>query len=269
MGRRKVEKVSKEKLKKPKKKNKVKKFFALLFFWLLLLIIIGAISFGVYYIFTSESLKVKNIKVEKLSYYTEEQIIEVAKIGKDKNMIFLNKSKIKNKILKELPYIEEVKLKIGKDSTLRIIVTERTSKYVVNNKDTNEYVRVDKHGIMLEKVKAEEILPEEVPFFGLSLDKDEEVGKSIPETEYKKIERYETIYDYYSKSGIEAIVTSVKFENSKIILTLDYKTEVVTEISANLEYKMKFLKEILKEVSGKSGKIDLTLDNPTFVEKLG
>ena len=32
---------------------------------------------------------------------------------------------------------------------------------------------------------------------------------------------------------------------------------------------MKLLKEILKEVSGKGGRIDLTLDNPTFVEKIG
>lgn len=266
MGRRKVEPV---KEKKSKKKNKAKKFFAIMLFWILILIFVSAIGFGIYYIFTSDSLKVKNIKIEKSTYYTNEEILEVADIKENKNMVFLGRSKIKKKILNELPYIEEVKLKIGKESTLRIVVTERISKYVVNNKDTNEYIRLDKHGIMLEKVKSEEILPEEIPFFGLSLDKNEKVGKEIPETEYKKIERFEIINEAYLNSGIDAKVTSVKFENSKIILTLDYKTEVVTEVVYNLEYKMKFLKEILKEVSGKSGKIDLTLDNPTFVEKLG
>lgn len=266
MGRRKVENV---KAKKPKKKSKAKKFFAIMLFWILILIFIAAIGFGIYYIFTSDSLKVKNIKIEKSTYYTDEEILKVADIKENKNMIFLGRSKIKKKILNELPYIEEVKLKIGKESTLKIVVTERTSKYVVNNKDTNEYVRIDKHGIMLEKVKSEEILPEEIPFFGLSLDKNEKVGKEIPETELKKIERFETINEAYLNSGIDSKITSVKFENSKIILTLDYKTEVITEVFDNLEYKMKFLKEILKEVSGKSGKIDLTLDNPTFVEKLG
>lgn len=269
MGRRKTQKCSKNKSNKNGKKNKIRKFFALLFFWTIVLIIISGVCFGAYYIFTSESLKVKNIKVKKSDYYSEEQIIEVANIDKDKNMVFLNRSKIKKIVLKKLPYIEEVKFKIGKDSTLIIIVKERTAKYVINNKDTNEYVRMDRHGIMLEKVKSEDILPEEVPFFGLSLDKNEEVGKIIPKTEYKKIERFETIYEYYLNSNIESKVTSVRFQNSKIILTLDYKTEVITEISNNLEYKMKFLKEILKEVSGKSGKIDLTLDNPTFVEKIG
>ncbi len=268
MGRRKVQKSHKEDVKKPRKKSKAKKFFAIVLFWSLVLILVSAISFAIYYICTSENFKVKNIKIENSSYYSEEEIAQVANVGKEKNMIFLNRSKIKNKILSKLPYIEEVRLKIGKEGTLRIIVVERTSEYVVNNKDTNEYVRVDKHGIMLEKVKAEDILPDEIPFFGLSLDKEEKVGKSIPETEYKKIERYKIIYNEYLESGIESKVTSVKFENSKIILTLDYKTEVVTEVSKNLEYKMKFLKEILKEVSGKSGKIDLTLDNPTFVEKL-
>jgi len=265
MGRRKVESA---KTKKPKKKNKLKKFFVIMFLWLIILLIISAIAFGIYYIFSSDKMKVKNIVIENSEFYTEEQIIEVADIKQDKNMIFLGRSKIKKKILNKLPYIEEVRFKISKDSTVKIIVTERTSKYVVNNKDTNEYVRVDKHGIMLEKVKAEDILPEEIPFFGLSLDKNEEIGKNIPETEFKKINRYEKIYSAYLAENIDSKITSVKFENSKIILTLDYKTEVVTEVFDNLQYKMKFLKEILKEVSGKSGRIDLTLDNPTFVEKL-
>lgn len=266
MGRRKVEPVKQN---KPKKKNKVKKFFAVLLFWIIIVSILLVIAFGIYYIWTADSLKAKNIKIENSNYYAEEQIIEVADIEKDKNMIFLGRSKIKKRILSKFPYIEKVKLKIGKDSTLRIIVTERASKYVVNNKDTNDYVRIDGNGIMLEKVKAEDILPEEIPFFGLSLDKNEEVGKKIPETEFNKIGRYEIIYKGFLESGIDSKVTSVKFENSKIILTLDYKTEVVTEVFSNLEYKMKFLKEILKEVSGKSGKIDLTLDDPTFVEKIG
>lgn len=266
MGRRKVENT---KEKKPKKKNKVKKVFAIMLFWLIILTILGGITFCVYYLFTAESLKVKNIKIENSEYYTEEQILEVANIKKEKNMLLLGRNKIKKRILRELPYIEAVKLKIGKDSTIRVIITERMAKYVVNNKDTNEYVRIDKHGIMLEKVKAEDILPQETPFFGLSLDKNEEVGKKIPETEFNKIERYEIIYKCFLESGIESKVTSVKFENSKIILTLDYKTEVITEVFSNLEYKMAFLKEILKEVSGKSGRIDLTLDDPTFVEKLG
>ena len=276
MGRRRVgndnnKKTASKKVntKKPKKKNKVKKFFALLLFWTIILAILAGVGVGIYYIFTSDNLKLKSVKIENAEYYTEEQVVEVANISKDSNMLFIRRGKIKDRILEKLPYIEQVKIKIGKEGTLRLVLIERTSKYVVNNKDTNEYVRVDKHGIMLEKVNAEDILPKEMPLFGLSLDKNEEVGKSIPETEYRKIERFETIYDVYINANIDEKVTSVKFENSKIILTLDYKTEVVTEISGNLDYKMKFLKEILKEVSGRGGRIDLTLDNPTFVEKIG
>lgn len=255
--------------KKNKRKNKVKKFFALLLFWIIILGILAGIGFGIYYIFTSDNLKMKNIKVEKTNYYSEEQVVETASIPKDTNMLLVRRRKIKNKVLKELPYIEDIKIKIGKEGTLRIVVKERTAKYVVNNKDTNEYVRVDKYGIMLEKVSAENILPEEMPLFGLSLDKEEILGKSIPETEYTKIQRFETIYQEYLNAKIDMKVTSVKFQNSKIILTLDYKTEVVTEVSENLAYKMSFLKEILKEVAGRGGRIDLTLDNPTFVEKIG
>ena len=276
MGRRKVESKDNKKKssknvsnKKHKGKNKVKKFFALLLFWTIILGILSGIGFGIYYLLTSDNLKLKAIKVENVTYYTEEQVVKVANIPKDSNMLFIRRGKIKDKILEELPYIENFKIKIEKEGVLRFIITERTAKYVVNNKDTNEYVRVDTYGIMLEKVKAEDILPEEMPLFGLSLDQNEEVGKSIPETEYKKIERFETIYDAYLNAKIDAKVTSVKFENSKVILTLDYKTEVVTEISENLEYKMNFLKEVLKEVAGRGGRIDLTLDNPTFVEKIG
>lgn len=252
-----------------KKKHKAKKFFAVVLFWLLVLVILTALGFGGYFVFTSDKLKVQSVEVENSEYYTKEQVLEVASIQNGKNMLVLRRNKIKEDILNQLPYIENVKIKLGKDGLVKIIVTERTSKYVVNNKDTNDYIRVDKSGIMLEKVEPEDILPEELPLFGLSLNEGEEVGKSIPETEYNKIVRFEKIFDEYTSSGIDAKITSVKFENSKIILTLDYKTEVVTEVSSNLEYKMKLLKEILKEVAGKGGKIDLTLDSPTFVEKIG
>ena len=276
MGRRKKENINEEvvkkgkgNVKKYKKKNKVKKFFAILLFWIIIIAILVSIGFGCYFIYTSERLKAKNVKVENSEYYTQDQIIKAAKVPMNRNMLFIGRGKIKNRVLKELPYIENIKLKIGKESTLRIIVQERQAKYVVNNKETNEYIRVDKYGIMLEKVKAEELSADEIPLFGLSLGKKEEIGTSIPDTEYKKIQRFETIYEAYINAKIDSKVTSVKFENSKIILTLDYKTEVVTEASNNLEYKMKFLKEILKEVSGRGGRIDLTLDNPTFVEKVG
>ena len=148
-----------------KKKNKVKKFFRALLFWFVILIAFSGVGFGCYYIYTSDDLKVKMIKVENSKYYTSEKVLEVADVPNNKNMLFIGKGKIKERILEELPYIEDVKIKIGKESTLRIIVTERTSKYVINNKDTNEYVKVDKYGIMLEKVKAEDILPNEMPLF--------------------------------------------------------------------------------------------------------
>ena len=277
MGRRKTESVKDSDIKKTKKvkktsknKNKVKKIFAIILFWTIVTILVAGLVLGLYYIFTADRFKLKNVSIHNTEYYTEEEVVNAANLPMNRNMLVISKRKIKKRILNELPYIENVKIKMDlKNSAFKINVIERQSKYVINNKDTNEYIRVDKYGIMLEKVKAEEMAAEEIPLFGLSLDKNEEVGTKIPETEYQKISRFESIYDAFLNSKIEARVTSVKFENSKIILTLDYKTEVVTEVMQNIEYKMKFLKEILKEVSGMGGRIDLTLDNPTFVEKIG
>ena len=276
MGRRKVnkedslnKKTTRKNVNKVKKNSKIKRFFALFLFWLIILLILLGIGFGGYYIYTSDNLKVKTVKVENCEYYSSDQITKAVNVPTNKNMLLIGRRKIKNKILEEFPYIEDVKIKIGKEGTLRIILKERKSVYAISNKDTGNYLRVDKYGIMLEKIKAEDVLKDELPLFGLSLGKDEKIGEMIPETEYKKIGRFETIYQAYKNSKIEPKVTSVKFENSKIILTLDYKMEVITEPVKNLEYKMNFLREILKEVSGRSGTVDLTLDNPTFVEKLG
>jgi len=83
------------------------------------------------------------------------------------------------------------------------------------------------------------------------------------------VQRFEKIEQVYEEAKIKEKITSVRFENSKVILTLDYKIEVVAEEQKDLDYKMKFLKEILKEVSGRSGKIDITQEKPTFVEKVG
>ncbi|MDD4375460.1 MAG: FtsQ-type POTRA domain-containing protein [Clostridia bacterium] len=251
------------------KQNKRKRLFGIMLFWIIVLTISATIVYGAYYLYTAESLKVKNLKIENSNHYDPKKVKEVASIEPGKNMLLLNRGKIKKDITQKLPYIEDVKIKIGKNGILRIIIKERISKYVLNDKNTSKHIRVDKYGIILEEVPIENISIDELTLFGLILEKELNYGTKILETEYVKVQRFEQIEKVYKESKIEEKITSVRFENSKVILTLDYKIEVVAEEQKDLDYKMRFLKEILKEVSGRSGKIDITKEKPTFVEKIG
>ncbi len=155
-----------------RKKGKMKRIFGIMLFWIIIISICAAITYGAYYLYNAETFKVKNIKIENSNHYEEEEIKETASIEQGKNMLLLNRNKIKKNIIQKLPYVEDVKIKIAKNGTLRIIITERVSKYILNDKNTSKYIKVDKYGIILEEVPVENISMEELTLFGLILEKE-------------------------------------------------------------------------------------------------
>ena len=250
-----------------KKRSKIKVFFVKLLFFIILLTIIGGIGFGIYYLCTSSKFDIEKVDVIGQGKYTQEEILEVSKIPIGNNIFLTRKGIIEDKIEKKFPYIYSVKIKMSSKNSLKIIIKERERKYVAVNNETNEYIRLDKYGIILEKVLSNQVENGEMLLFGISFDDDIKLGTSITKSEVGKINNYEGIKKEYDNHKIENKITSIKFEKGNVILVLDYKLSIIISPVDNLEYRIKFLNEILKEVSGRTGEVDITKENPSFVEK--
>ena len=265
IGKKQVKPLKKET--KKKKRGNFRRALARFVVFLFILALLSGIGFGVYYFCTSSNFKIANAKVTGQKKYTDEEILKVAKVPKGKNIFITSKNKIEKRIEDSFPYIEKVDVKITGNDTLKIVITERKKKYVAVNSETSEYIRVDKHGIILEKITSDKVESEELLLFGINFDDVIEPGDSVAKSEKSKLIQYEKIEKEYLNQKIDNKITSAKFEKGDVVLMLDYKLSVIISDKDDLEYILKFLKEILKEVSGRTGQIDMTKGNPSFVEK--
>ncbi|MBR6688977.1 MAG: FtsQ-type POTRA domain-containing protein [Clostridia bacterium] len=229
--------------------------FALSLFFLL--------AFGVYKLFTSSRYNIGVITVEGNVNYTVDEIKEVSEIVIGTNINKLSKNKVEKK-LETLPYVENAKVVRKYPETVLIKIQEYVSSFVALNVETNEYIRLTEKGVILEKCTADEIA-EELVLFGIHFD--DNLGEKIVELEQKKLKNLLDIMDKYSKAGIDKKITSVEFKEGDIILTLDYNMDVILDLY-DVEYKLNLLKNILNELNGKIGTIDMTIENPIFTENI-
>lgn len=265
-----IDVVSKTKPKKPVKKKKVlskgkKKFLRGIIYFILVLFVLSLIfliGYGIYFLRNNEKFSIKNVEVDELKNYSSEQIIEASGIAIGNNIFKISKSEVMSNISK-LPYVKSVRVTKKLPSTVQINVIERTEKYVAYAKDSGQYVRLDNDGYVLEIIDVSKV-SETLILFGLNFEDVIELGYKLTDTESEKLVSLERILKMYEESKIEAKITSVEFKNSQIILNLNDKLSVKLKDNSELGYKIALLKEILKEIDGKTGKLDMTQDNPIY-----
>ena len=69
----------------------------------------------------------------------------------------------------------------------------------------------------------------------------------------------------FKKDEISGKITKVSFENSLTTITINDKLNIIFPNDTDLEYKMVFLKTILKSIAEDSvGVIDMTKTRPTY-----
>ena len=262
----------KEEIKKPNKKTKGKHkkkilrvlvYIVLVMFVLSLLFLIG---YGVYHFSTSSNYIIKNVKFKSSTRYDEETLKTTANIPIGENLYKVSKRYIA-KNLETLPYIKDVKIKRQHPDTILVTVSEYTPTYLAYNHETEKYVRLTNAGLILEEIPGEQKTEQELLVFGIAFDDNFKLKTSIANTEIEKLNQYEIVKKVYEKTNIEKEITNVEFKDETVILTLDYDTNVIVN-NNDLEYNMEFLKEILKNISGKAGTIDMTKPNPVFTESI-
>ena len=139
-----IEKEKVRKKKKRKKKHYFLKFLALV-----------AFLTGLYFFFTSDLFDIQKIAVEKNSYYTSEQVIQLAGAKTGENLFEVSLSKMKDKLLID-PYIKNVKLKRKLPGEVVIIVEERKEDAAIPY--GNSFIIIDNEGMVLRKSDKEPTL---------------------------------------------------------------------------------------------------------------
>lgn len=97
--------------------------------------------------------KTERIEIAGADKYTIAQIEEASKIMKGSNLLTLNKAQIAGRILKELPYISEIRIGIRLPDTVVIEVKESAVAYAAQSGD-NGWWLISCEGKVLEKIDA-------------------------------------------------------------------------------------------------------------------
>lgn len=255
--RRKPSHPTKNKRKHNKKIVKIVICVMIVLFVLSLLFVLG---FGIYKLSTSPRYNINNIVFEGNVEYDNAQLKEKLEKWEGANLFRTSKGDIENK-LKELPYINKVKISKKYPDTLVVKITEYVSYFFAYNKETDNYVKLTSDGIILEECKSDARDEHELIVFGINFD--DKLGHAVVEVEQEKLINYFNIKEEYDKTKIDKIITSVEFKEGDIILTLNHDVNVIMNLE-DIGYKLSFLKSILVEITNEAGTIDMTVDNPIF-----
>ena len=193
-----------------------------------------------------------------------EDIVNKAGIEVGKN-IFIEYFTSDKKAVTTLPYVESIKLKLKLPNGIKIDVVERTSKYFAYDKDNNKFFSLSDDGYILEEVDINNKKNDEILLTGVTFDDEVMLGKKINDTDLSKIGIYKKIEKEFKKDEISGKITKVSFENSLTTITINDKLNIIFPNDTDLEYKMVFLKTILKSIAEDSvGVIDMTKTRPTY-----
>ncbi len=120
-------------------------------FWSLVtfLIVVGAIVASL-----TVFLKVARIEIEGISRYTSEEIIETSQIKVGDNLFGINEFAVRDKILGDYPYIEDVKITRRLPDGFLFTVIERIPCGYIEANDCKWIV--DSKGFLLERMEKEE-----------------------------------------------------------------------------------------------------------------
>lgn len=179
--------------------------------------------------------------------------------------IFKSLFKIDKNSILNIPYISNVKISINLPSEFIIEVTERKSIYYAYDKEKNLYYRLDKEGVILEVCNNLSLKEDELLVNGITFDNEVKINTKINEIDYSKIVVYRTIEEQINSTFPDRNITKVNFENSLTKIYLNDKIEVILPNDTNLKYNLTFLKDIINNVGDAQGSIDMTKENPTFI----
>lgn len=207
---------------------------------------------------------IQRIKVSGSKIYSNSQIIKASKITTDDNLFVVSEDKIKENIRKELPYIDDVKLKRVLPDAVSLTVTDAKESmyYYIDGK----YVVLSESGYILKK---QDEMPQnvfEIVTSGISGNVSELANykngaeQELIQTIEASVEKYNINIDKIDVSNILQISLEVEGKYTVVLGNTDYTQEKIAHLSSMIE-----------SIGDRSGRINLSMWTPqnsqgSFVE---
>lgn len=210
--------------------------------------------------------RVDTIEVQGNSRYTQQEIVEASGVQQGDNMFLLNKFEIIDKMLGQLTYLDDVTIRRGLPSTLKINVTECTVAGVVRNGDTGEWWLVSSGGKLLERRDA---AGDEMQITGLTLAAPSEgTALAVKEDQQSQSQALLELLAALDSRGLLPYVESIDVGSASTV-TMEYagRLTVKMKVAADFDYDVRVLATVMEEyVESKweaedTGTLDMTLDD--------
>lgn len=234
--------------------------------FLLILILIG-----LYLFFTKAPLfSVKNFSVEGNTEVTDNDVVNKSGVLKGQNIFKIDKEQAQ-KNLKSQPYIESSEVSRVLPDTVKIKIKEKKDIYIINYGDEAVYVGKNAQPLMI--ANKEDMKETDIPILeGLHIE-NPEILKTLKYTnEDIEDKEFRDFTNGLLKWNISSAVSKIEItEDSQVILkTDDYQTIKLGKFR-DMDYKMKLLSQILKDLKEKKVKfltIDFTKSKRVVVQKM-
>ncbi len=196
---------------------------------------------------------IENIKISGSEVYEAAQIQKVCSVEKGDNLFTVSGKEIENRLKKELPFIESIKLERKLPSTLQIKVTdaEKYAYYLQNDK----YYLVSESGWVMEESGE----PQDNLFVISGAAADCSVGEKIMFADENGLELVTTISNVSEKAGVT--INSIDISDT-VAISLKAEGRFIVNLGTanNLEEKILHLGAMISKIdSEKTGEINLSI----------
>lgn len=242
-----------------KKRRKLKDGFVLFLLFVALVCVGLVLSLTV--LFNAETISCENSGVR----YSDAQIIAAAGLEKGDNMFRMNTAFVEAKIEKALPYVGKAEIKRRLPDTIVVCVEYTSASTAI--KYGSGYVLLDDTGKVLETDVA---TPSDYVAEINGIEVQTAVaGEPVEFTDASYLGYLTLLIQDFRQSGFTQITAYNFDESDNVTVEIDYKIDVVFGNVTQIEGKLEFGKEVIRQNldSAKTGKviIDLTVDNVASV----
>ena len=187
--------------------------------------------------------KVKNVEINGLTLYREDQIMGVGGIINSENLVRTDTKLIEQRLKENLVFIETAKVEKKYPSTLIVTVTE--AEKAADILQDNSYWVVSASGRVLEKANPK-------PTGGIPVVKGFEldasnVGDELKSKDKNKLRIYNELMSCIKKIDMKKINEIDMTQRSSIVMNYDSRVTVELGGTVELEYKLGYFKSVLED----------------------
>ena len=189
--------------------------------------------------------RINTIKVEGVTLYREDQIISVGGVEKQMNLVRTDTSKIVDRLLDNLVYIDDVKVTKKYPSTVVISCTEAVKAADIECGDA--YYVLSSSGRILEDRNPKPT--GDIPVVSGFELKSRKPGEKLASKDSFKAGILNELLREMSEQGYENIISIDMTTRANIIVNYDNRIEIKLGSSADIEYKLSCFKEIINTLT--------------------